>query len=276
MVGIALGDVENHTALHYEAVQTQYIKGTDGDSLRLYYAGIIAKRAKELLKISKYMVFDAYFSKKSFVDGLVGQGFTMISRLQSNCYLRYAYKGVQKGGRGRPKAFDGKIDLKNVSTQHFTIIPSKETEIIYQDIAHVRTLIRWCKLVIVQKLQAEGKVKSTCAYFCTDPQTDGQKILQYYQLRFQIEFLFRDAKQHLGLEDCQARSKEALNFHFNIALTAGNIAKALHWYSIPKHQRGAFSMADIKTKYTNEMLFDKLITIYDKNPLIEKNNPQIS
>jgi hypothetical protein len=65
MVGIALGDVENHTALHYEAVQTQYIKGTDGDSLRLYYAGIIAKRAKELLKISKYMVFDAYFSKKS-------------------------------------------------------------------------------------------------------------------------------------------------------------------------------------------------------------------
>ncbi|MBK6609430.1 MAG: transposase [Sphingobacteriales bacterium] len=217
MVGFALGDVENHTALHYQAVQTQYIKGADGDSLRQYYAGIIVNHAKELLKISKYMVFDAYFSKKSFVDGLVGQGFTMISRLQSNCYLRYAYKGAQKGGRGRPKAFDGKIDLKNISTQHFTIIPSKETEIIYQDIAHVRTLIRWCKLVIVQKLQAEGKVKSTCAYFCTDPQTDGQKILQYYQLRFQIEFLFRDAKQHLGLQDCQARSKEALDFHFRNA-----------------------------------------------------------
>jgi hypothetical protein len=129
---------------------------------------------------------------------------------------------------------------------------------------------------LFKNFNAEGKVKSACAYFCTDPQTEGQKILQYYQLRFQIEFLFRDAKQHLGLEDCQARSKEALDFHFNIALTAGNIAKALHWYSIPKHQRGAFSMADIKTKYTNEMLFDKLITIYDKNPLIEKNNPQIS
>jgi hypothetical protein len=46
----------------------------------------------------------------------------------------------------------------------------------------------------------------------------GAKIIGYYQLRFQIEFLIRDAKQHAGLEECQARSETKLYNHFNMAL----------------------------------------------------------
>ncbi|MBE0507779.1 MAG: hypothetical protein IBX50_13895 [Marinospirillum sp.] len=33
-----------------------------------------------------------------------------------------------------------------------------------------------------------------------------------YKVRFQIEFLFRDAKQFLGLNDCQARQAKVLRF----------------------------------------------------------------
>lgn len=39
----------------------------------------------------------------------------------------------------------------------------------------------------------------------TDIQMDSITLCKYYGLRFQIEFLIRDAKQHAGLEDCQAR-----------------------------------------------------------------------
>ncbi|MEN9502304.1 MAG: hypothetical protein RI964_1589, partial [Pseudomonadota bacterium] len=35
-----------------------------------------------------------------------------------------------------------------------------------------------------------------------------------------MELLFRDAKQHTGLCDCQATRKEKLDFHFNASLTA--------------------------------------------------------
>ena len=58
-------------------------------------------------------------------------------------------------------------------------------------------------------------------------------------------------KNHLGLEDSQSRNSEALDFHLNMTMTVLNIAKANHWYSIPKEERGAFSMAGIKTKHAN-------------------------
>jgi hypothetical protein len=38
--------------------------------------------------------------------------------------------------------------------------------------------------------------------FSTDTQLDALSIYQYYQARFQIEFLFRHAKQFTGLCDC--------------------------------------------------------------------------
>ena len=44
----------------------------------------------------------------------------------------------------------------------------------------------------------------------------GMYILLYYRLRFQQELIFRDAKQHVGLNDCQARSKEQIDFHVNM------------------------------------------------------------
>lgn len=34
-------------------------------------------------------------------------------------------------------------------------------------------------------------------------------------------------------------------------------------------------MADIKTQYVNELILDRLISIYGKDPSIEKNKPEI-
>jgi hypothetical protein len=272
---LAIADLENHTALHYHAQQTKQVKATGGEeNLRTNYAKLIQEESEEMLKISKVIVFDAFFSKNPFVDSTLAMGFTLISRLQSNIYLRYAYQGEQQEGRGRPKVFDGKIDIKNVSTQHFTILESSEDKIIYEGVAHVRCLKRWCKIVIVNTLK-DGKVNKAFVYFSTDKDMLGQQVYKHYKVRYQIEFLFRDAKNHLGLEDSQSRQEKALDFHFNLTLTTLNIAKAIHWLTVPKDKRGAFSMADIKTQYVNELVLDRLISIYGKDPEVEKNNPAI-
>lgn len=201
-------------------------------------------------------------------------GFTVISRLQHNAHLRYAYKGQKKEGRGRPKTFDGKIDIKNVSTEHFEILSQDENEIIYHGRANVRCLKHWCKVVIVNVLK-DGKVTKAFVYFSTDCNMEATSVLELYRLRFQIEFLFRDTKGHLGLQHCQSRKSDALNFHFNAVLTTLNVVKAKYWLSKPKQERGPFSIADIKTQYTNEFMLDKLIKYYGKDPQIEKNNPTI-
>lgn len=50
-------------------------------------------------------------------------------------------------------------------------------------------------------------------------------LFTYYRTRFQIEFTFRDAKQHIGLNNCQARNQNKLYFYFNTSLTTVNLTK---------------------------------------------------
>ena len=65
----------------------------------------------------------------------------------------------------------------------------------------------------------------TCLLFSTDVEQAPKQIVKLYKLRFQIEFLFRDAKQFAGLGDCQARDLLKLDFHFNASFIALNLAK---------------------------------------------------
>ena len=187
---------------------------------------------------------------------------------------RYWYTRPQKGGKGRKKEFDGKIDPKNVPTQHFTCIHQNDKEVIYEGMAHIRALKKWCKVVIVQ-IMKNDKVSSALIYFSTDKDMTGNRVLKIYKMHFQIEFLYRDAKQFVGMEHCQSRQEKTLDTHFNTALTTLNIAKAIHWLSIPKEQISAFSMADIKTQYINKPILDEIISIYGKDPKVEKNKPEI-
>lgn len=270
---LAVLDIENHTALHYYAERTEPAKGEE--NLRAQYARLITEQAGQMLGMSKYISLDAFFSKKPFVDAVCAAGFTLVSRMQRGTYMRYAYLGPQHEGGGAPKKFDGRVDVAKPCPERFKVVARDAAQIVYEGVAHIRALKRWCKVVLLHTLNEDQTVKSVLIYFATDVNMPGLKVLEYYQGRYQIEFNFRDAKGHLGLEDCQSRQGEALDFHFNHVLTTLNIAKAEHWLSIPKEQRGPFSMADIKTQYINELLLDRLILIYGKSPAMEKNNPKI-
>lgn len=91
---------------------------------------------------------------------------------------------------------------------------------------------------------------------------DPNDVMLYYHSRFQIEFLYRDGKQHTGLNDSQTRSENKLHFQFNASLTSINIAKGIHWLSIPKKERGAFSMANIKTMNHNILMLNRFFDVF--------------
>ena len=84
----------------------------------------------------------------------------------------------------------------------------------------------------------------------------------------------RDAKQFAGLQDCQARSTNKIEYHANTALTAINVAKFEHWLNTDKQQQ-SFSMADIKTLYHNSLLIERFFQIFPDNAELIKNNPRI-
>jgi len=112
-------------------------------------------------------------------------------------------------------------------------------------------------------------------YFSTDINLKVELLLYYYKTRFQIEFIYRDAKQFTELHDCQARSENKLDFHFNTSLSTVNIAKITHWLSVPIDQRSAFSMRDINTMYHNELLLKRFISVFGIQANKLKNNDRI-
>ena len=269
--GIAAIDMDNHTAFHLEAVQTP--NDLESGCLVSYYAEVLIQRKESLQCLSKYVVADAYFSKYTFVSKLVDNEFEVVSRLRDDADLLYKYKGEQKTGRGRPKKYHGKVDYKNLEKQHITVIEENATHKVYQVIVYSKSLKRDINLVVVYT-NKKGTWRHKL-YFSTDLELSAQLVLSYYQTRFQIEFTFRDAKQYTGLNHCQARGKNKLHFHFNMALTAINIAKITHWIPIDKQQRGAFSMANIKTLYHNKLLLERFFCMFAIKPNLAKNKEKI-
>ena len=272
--GMGVVDMENNTALHLEAIQTPDYKTLKQKDMTLldWYADIIVSRKDNLLSISEILVADAYFSKKPFADAIIGAGMNLISRFRTDADLYYLYTGQCKKGRGRPRKYTGKIDLKNIDTNYFKLESQDKESIIYSAIVYSKALKRNIKLVY-QKL-LKGK-KSYLLFFSTDIALDGLEIFCFYKTRFQIEFVYRDAKQFTGLNHCQARSENKLNFHFNASLTATNIAKVEHWLSIPKEIRPAFSMSDIKTMYHNTLLLERFIKLFAVPAHKLKNNHNV-
>ncbi len=87
-----------------------------------------------------------------------------------------------------------------------------------------------------------------------------------YRPRFQIEFLFRDAKQFTGLTHCQARDEKALDFAFNLSLSAVNVAK-----EVCRRQNLNLSIADFKSLIHNTMMIERFLSMFGRIPNINKN-----
>ncbi len=231
-------------------------------------------RKQTLLSISKYAVADAYFSKYGFVPNLCDNGFEVISRLRDDADLKYLYKGVASTSQGRPKKYDGKVKYTDLKETHVTLIEQNAKNKVYQVLVFSKALKREINLVMVYT-NKNGKWTHKL-YFSTNLKLSAQMILKYYRTRFQIEFTFRDAKQHTGLNHCRARNETKLNTHFNMALTAINIAKVTHWMPVEKKKREAFSMAEVKTVYHNELLLKRFFSVFGISPNLTKNKEKIN
>jgi hypothetical protein len=88
-----------------------------------------------------------------------------------------------------------------------------------------KTLQRRLRLVVLLHRKDPAKPRFI-GLGSTDPDLNGDTLLDLDVARFQIAFLFRDSKPCTGLLDCQARAEAALDFHFNASLATRNLVRA--------------------------------------------------
>jgi hypothetical protein len=97
--------------------------------------------------------------------------------------------------------------------------------------------------------------------------TNAGAIIYIYRTRFQLEFVFRDAKQFTGLTHCQARNKEALAFAFNASLSSVNVARAF-----ARQEGHNLSVGATKTLLHIAAMVDQFIAMSAKHANLRLNN----
>ena len=257
---IAVVDVQNGTALSLEAVQTPKIaKNETGESMVDHYAKVILDKLPVIQSLHiRYVAVDAFFSKNRFIDAITSQSpLEIVGRLRNDANLRYQFTGKQNTGRGRKRKYGVKVDVEHIDWRKIRFCFEEDEDVqIFSGIVYSVSLQRLIRIVYLQNYDQHGYETSHTIFFSTDLNLSPEKILQYYRQRYQIEFLFRDAKNFAGLEDCQARSENKLHFHVNASLSTVSLAKALHYLNVPMEERDSFSMTDVKVMYFNQFITD--------------------
>ncbi len=236
-----------------------------------FYLQHLAETVPYLPPQVRYGVFDGAFAKHKFVEGVRALDLHLISLLRVDANLRYLYTGSQKK-RGRRKAYDGKVSFSELSRLEALgeVAPHIFLYSAVVNSVSLKCNVRICVVVHRSKPAKQRYV----VLFSTDCALSAQTIYDYYRQRFQIEFLFRDAKQFTGLNDCQARDQQALHFHFNLALAAVGITKIEGFKEQDRPQPQVFSLASWKQRAFNEHLLDVFISTLALEQKVIKNHPQ--
>jgi hypothetical protein len=220
----------------------------------------------------RYLVADGYYYRSKFWEAVRELNLEFIGKLRVDANLRYLYTGEQNK-LGVPRKYDGKVDCQDLSRLKF-VKQIKPGVSLYTLVVWSCCLNCQISLACLSDVQANGKIKNTLL-FSTDIHLPPEQIVEYYQARFQIEFIFRDAKQFTGLSDCQARHLPRLDFHFNASLIALNLAK----YELSSCHSSAkyfvFSMASYKRLESNKHLLSTFIDKLDLDPDLILNHPNL-
>jgi DDE superfamily endonuclease len=223
---LALIDVATANAWTLDVTQTppQLKTKGEGDYTRLdFYIEQILDCLPQL-KMVKYFVADGFYAKVKFIKALLSVNKHLITKLRPDANLKFKFEGQHVQKRGAKPKYEGKAVYNDLSKWHFKGKDAKYPYLnIYHRICYSPQFDCWLSVALV----INTKTHKYILLASTDLEQDPLQILTFYQLRFQIEFLFRDAKQFTGLNHCQARDEQKLDFHFNLALSALNLIQIL-------------------------------------------------
>ncbi len=207
------------------------------------------------------------YSKRKFLDGLRALGLHQIGKLRRGANLRYLYQGPGRPGPGRPKTHDGKVHWDDLS--RFERVASEDAAVVlyHQVLNHVH-LRRNLRVVLV----VDTRTRRRAVLFSTDTDVEVQALYRACKARFQIEFLFRDARQSTSLSACQARSQAKLHVHFNASLSA-LISGKLEARQQGGASQAGFSMASVKRRAFNQHLLERISRYLPQGHSLEESSP---
>ena len=170
------------------------------------------------------VVADAFFSKANFINPLIEQGITLVTRLRHDAvgFLPPIYCGRgRRPTRGKRIKLAKRFNRRQKQTATAWLY-GKQCEVQYHVIdLFLRDVNRKVRVVI-----ADG-TKRPILLVSTSLDLSPTQILEIYAARFSIEIAIRELKQYFGLGDYQSTTTSAFLRFTQLCCTAASLARLI-------------------------------------------------
>ncbi len=212
-----------------------------------------------------YLVLDGHFGNHPALHMVRQCGLHLISKLRYDAALFFPYSGPSPKRGPRPKRGD-QVNVCQIPDKHHkeTIVKDGfETRIYQMQLLH-REFPEPLNVVILLRINLEIKAWSNVILFSSDLELPYDQMIDFYSLRFQIEFNFRDAKQFWGLEDFMNVSQTAVTNAANLALFMVDVSQVLMCQY--RQDDPTFSVLDLKAYYRGYRYVTETIKMLPQKP----------
>jgi len=229
-------------------------------TLQAMLRGILARITR--LQV-KHIVLDGKFGNYPATWTVRETGLHIISKMRRNAALYLPYAG-DKPRRGPTPRYGDKLDYTHLpaDARVATRIEGAYRIDTYQFHLYHKDYPDLLNVVIVVKTHLKTGKRGHVVLFSTDIDLTAEQIVDYYSLRFQIEFNFRDAKQHWGLEDFMNVRQQAVTNAANLAFFMVNLSAALRQSDAAAH----LSVLDLKAHFRAHRYLSETIKLLPDPP----------
>ena len=213
----------------------------------------------------KHIVLDGKFGNYPSTWAVRQTGLHIISKMRQDAALYFLYTGP-KPARGSTPRYGEKINYSNLPSDNLSEsridgdyrIETYQMHLFHKDYPDALNVV-----VIVKTHLKTGK-RGHVVLFSTDLDLSAAQIVDYYSLRFQIEFNFRDAKQYWGLEDFMNITPTAVSNAVNLSFLMVNLSIAL--LKPYRQDNPDFSIRDLKARFQARRYLDETIKMLPNPP----------
>jgi putative transposase len=213
-----------------------------------------------------HLVLDGYFGNNNALQMVRQCGLHLISKLRHDAALYFVYDGPQKK-KGPRKIYGKKIDYQNIPAKY--LVETNTEKGVKTCIYHVSEILhksfgQKLNVVIITKSNLKTGALANVNLFSSDLELAYEKIIDWYRLRFQIEFNFRDAKQHWGLEDFMNVNEVPLTNALNLSMFMTNLSQILLREFRETHPQSG--ILDLKSFFRAAKYFEETIKMLPQKP----------
>jgi putative transposase len=212
-----------------------------------------------------YFIFDGELGHNDALQMTQQVGLHLISKLRYNSALYLPYDGPYSG-RGPRRKYGQKLDYQNIPSEYLkskSVDEDIKTQIYQMPLWH-KKFSDLLNIVVIVKTNLQTSKTAHVVLFSSDLSLGYESLIDYYRLRFQIEFNFRDAKQYWGLEDFMSVKERPVYNSANLAMFMVNLSQTL---MRPMRQEWPlFSVNDLKAWFRGRKYAAALLKLLPEPP----------